>query len=83
MEELGILRGSDLTLLEVTQPEGMLRVRTDRRELLLTPEDGALITVGAQFKREGDPVLMSGCCANGNTFAMMDRIEKKCCEEEK
>lgn len=76
LESLGIMSGSDLTLLEVIQPEGTLRVKTGCREVLLSPEYAACIGVAEHFVRRGEPILLCGCCATGNMTEMLERMEK-------
>lgn len=76
LEALGIMSGSDLTLLEVAENGGAVRVNTGRREVLLSPEQAACIGVGEHFVRRGEPVLLCGCCATGNMTAMLERMEK-------
>ncbi|MGI6182328.1 MAG: ferrous iron transport protein A [Agathobaculum sp.] len=76
LESLGIMSGSDLTLLEVTEPGGSVRVHNGRQEVLLSPEQAACIGVGEHFVRRGEPVLLCGCCATGNMTEMLERMEK-------
>lgn len=80
LERLGIMAGSDLTILK-TSEEGVL-VRTDRREVTLGPEEVEHIAIGAHFTRDGDPILLGGCCACGNTGDLLDRMERLYKEEE-
>lgn len=83
LEELGIMGGTDLTLLEVL-PEGALRVKRGCcRELVIDAADAERIVVGDQFKRNGDPVLVSGCCGGGDISALLERVEASAKENDK
>ncbi len=76
LESLGIMSGSDLTVLEAAESNGSVRVNTGRKEVLLSPEQAACIGVGEHFVRRGEPVLLCGCYATGNMTAMLERMEK-------
>ena len=74
LERMGIMSGADLTMLGVT--EGGVRVDTGRQEVELFNELADCIRFSAQFKREGDPMLIGGLCAGGNNTAFFERFEK-------
>ena len=74
LERMGIMSGADLTMLGVT--ECGLRVDTGRHEVELSDELADCIRFSAQFKREGDPMLIGGLCAGGNNTAFFEQFEK-------
>ena len=74
LEKLGVMPGSDLTVLGVGDM-GVL-VNNGRTEVMLSNELVECIRFGAQFKREGDPMLIGGLCAGGNNTAFFERFEK-------
>ena len=74
LERMGIMSGADLTMLGVT--EGGVRVDTGRNEVELSTELADCIRFGAQFKREGDPMLIGGLCGGGNNSALFEQLEK-------
>lgn len=82
LERRGIMNGTDLTVLELLEAEGALRVDAGRGELLLSREEAMRIGVGEHFVRKNDPILLGGCCASGNMTELFKRMED-CFEEEK
>lgn len=74
LEELGIMPGSDLTILD-SDSSGVL-VDTGRRQIRLSDEDAGVIRFSPEFRRHKDPVLLGGCCAYGNTGDMIERINR-------
>ena len=81
LERLGIMSGADLTMLGVSD-EGVL-VNNGRGEVMLSHELADCIRFGAQFKREGDPMLIGGLCGGGNNSALFETLEKTWQELEK
>ena len=75
LERMGIMAGSDLTVLETLPSDGILRVDTCRGERNISLENAMHIGVGEHFVRKGDPILLSGCCASGNLSGLLDRME--------
>ena len=75
LEQMRIMAGSDLTVLELLPSDGSLRVDTGRGEQMLSLEDADHIGVGEPFIRKKDPILLGGCCAGGNLSGLLDRIE--------
>lgn len=74
LEKLGIMPGTDLTVLGATD-EGVL-VNTGRQELLLKDELIEIIRFGSQFKRTKEPMLLECFCGGGNNEAFLEHFEK-------
>ena len=74
LERSGILAGADLTILCVM--DDSVTVDAGKGPRQLTPEEEAAITYQEQFRRNGDPVLLGGCCAYGNTGDIIDRMQE-------
>ena len=73
MENMGIAAGADVEVIEHT--ETVCRIKTVKREIELSVEEAACISVGEQFKRNGDPVLFS-CCSYGRAGDLWDRANE-------
>ena len=73
LEAVGVMSGADITLLSGGE-DGKRRVRAGQRETYLTDEECALIGIEKLFTREGDPVLLGGCCSGGLTSELWDRM---------
>lgn len=74
LEKLCIMSGSDLTMLGVSD-EGV-RVNNGRSEVVLSHDLAECIRFSAQFKRNGDPMLIGGLCGGGNNSALFEKLEK-------
>lgn len=74
LEKLGIMAGTDLTVLRVTE-EGVL-ADTGRQQILLTDDMIEIIRFGSQFKRTKEPMLLECFCGGGNNEAFLDHFEK-------
>lgn len=84
MEAIGIMRGSDITVLDVIQSEDLLYIYSGSKELSISRKDAELVLVTAQFTRgKNDPIFLGGCCAYGNTADIWDRINALNQEENK
>ncbi|MCD8121475.1 MAG: ferrous iron transport protein A [Clostridiales bacterium] len=82
LERMGIMAGSDLTVLE-TGADGTQTVSGLRGQLRLDAQESAFIGVGEHFVRRDEPVLLGGCCAYGDTTEMLRRMEAVYAEKEK
>ena len=74
LEKLGIMAGTDLTVLRVAE-DGVL-VDTGRQEVLLTDALIETIRFGSQFKRTKEPMLLECFCGGGNNEAFLEHFEK-------
>ncbi|MCD8084445.1 MAG: ferrous iron transport protein A [Clostridiales bacterium] len=82
LEKMGIMAGSDLTVLE-KMPDGAMAVSALRGQLELEAGEAACIGVGEHFVRRDEPILLGGCCAYGDTTEMLRRMEAVYEEKEK
>lgn len=83
METIGIMSGSDITLLDISQSKDIFYISVDSKELTISAEDAATVRVVKQFvRKKGDPIFLGGCCAYGNTADLWERINTMNQEEE-
>ena len=73
-ESMGIMPGSDLTVLE--KSEDSIKVSYGRRTAEISLKDAEQIGVGEHFVRKDDPVILSGCCGGGNCIDLLEKYSK-------
>ncbi|WP_459129731.1 FeoA family protein [Guggenheimella bovis] len=83
LEGMGIIPGVDLKVLKTDQ--NSVAISTGNKVCELSKEEAEHVIVTELFCRKGDPVLISGCCAFGNTGDIIERIkeydEEECRED--
>jgi len=81
LEKLGIMAGTDLTVLNV-QDEGVM-ASNGRQDVALSNALIDCIKFGTQFKRTKEPMLLECFCGGGNNEAFLAHFEKVWAEREK
>ena len=74
LETLGIMAGSDLTIVSLN--DGLVTVDAGRGPVELSQEQAGAISYTDQFKRNGDPVLLGGCCGSGPVTDLLERYQE-------
>ena len=70
-ENMGIMPGSDLKVMD--KDDGFIKVAYGNKTAEIALKDAEQIGVGEHFVRNGDPVLLGGCCGGGNCIDLMEK----------
>jgi len=75
LEDIGIMPGSDITVL--AKSEDSIKVAYSCKMAELTISEAEMIGVSEHFVRKDDPILLGGCCGGGNAIDLMEKYFDK------